>query len=201
MRTANPQLQLERRQQILQAAGTCFADKGFHQASMAEIARTAGLSMGLLYRYFANKEALVLAFAELSRAQSVAMFEALAGSANPQREIAAIVDAALGEALDPALLRLHTEVMAEACRNATLLAALQGEDAAARSALAAGIETLRARGTITPSLDSAALAELLTALFDGLLVRQAMQSDLDRTRLRDACLETISLWLGLTSER
>ena len=68
MRTANPELQEQRRRQILRAAGQCFAEKGFHQASMAEIAKAAGLSMGLLYRYFANKDALVMAFAELSRA-------------------------------------------------------------------------------------------------------------------------------------
>jgi AcrR family transcriptional regulator len=48
----------QRRQQILQAAITCFARKGFHQTTMAEIAAEAGVSDTLAYRYFSGKEAL-----------------------------------------------------------------------------------------------------------------------------------------------
>lgn len=200
MRTANPELQEQRRRQILAAAGACFAEKGFHQASMADIARASGLSMGLLYRYFANKEALVLSFAEVSRAQSVAMFEALASSRQPGRELALIVDALLGEALDPALLRLQTEVMAEACRNEALMSALRREDALARQALEQTIETLRTRGVAKPLVPTTALTELLNALFEGLTVRLAMQPDIDRQRLGAATLKTLLTLLGIEAE-
>jgi TetR/AcrR family transcriptional repressor of uid operon len=199
MRTANPELQEQRRRQILRAAGQCFAEKGFHQASMAEIAKAAGLSMGLLYRYFANKDALVLAFAELSRANSVALFEALATSDHPKRDLAGIVDALLGEALDPALLRLQMEVMAEACRNDALMASLRREDALARDALLASIETLRKRGLAKPAVPAPALVELLNALFEGLTVRLAMQPDLDRERLAKATLKALVALVGIDS--
>lgn len=197
MRTANPELQEQRRRQILRAAGRCFADKGFHQASMAEIAKAAGLSMGLLYRYFANKDALVMAFAELSRANSVALFEALATSADPKRDLAGVVDAILGEVLDPALLRLQMEVMAEACRNDTLMASLRREDALARDALLASIEALSKRGLAKPAVPAPALVELLNALFEGLTVRLAMQPDLDRERLAKATLKALVALVGL----
>lgn len=196
MRTANPELQEQRRQQILQAAGVCFAEKGFHQTSMAEIAKAAGLSMGLLYRYFANKDALVLTFAEVSRAQSVTMFESLATSDRPRQELAAIVDALLGEVLDPALLRLQMEVMAEACRNAPLMAALRREDQLGRQALLESVEALRKRDLIKPQVPAPALVELLNALFEGLTVRLAMQPDLDRERLRKATLTSVLSLLG-----
>ena len=199
MRTANPELQEQRRRQILRAAGQCFAEKGFHQASMAEIAKAAGLSMGLLYRYFANKDALVLAFAELSRANSVALFEALATSDHPKRDLAGIVDALLGEALDPALLRLQMEVMAEACRNDALMAALRREDALARGALLDSIEALRKRGLAKPPVPGPALVELLNALFEGLTVRLALQPDLDRARLSTAPLKALIALVGLDS--
>ena len=197
MRTANPELQEQRRRQILRAAGQCFAEKGFHQASMAEIAKAAGLSMGLLYRYFANKDALVLAFAELSRANSVTLFESLATSTDPRRDLAGVVDALLGEALDPALLRLQMEVMAEACRNDTLMAALRREDALAREALLASLEALRERGLAKPPVPAPALVELLNALFEGLTVRLAMQPDLDRGRLARATLKALVTLVGL----
>lgn len=49
-----------RRQQIVDAASACARRSGFHGASMAEIAQTAGLSVGQIYRYFENKEASTL---------------------------------------------------------------------------------------------------------------------------------------------
>lgn len=49
----------ERRRQILEAAMTCFARKGFHETTMAEIASEAGVSDTLAYRYFAGKEQII----------------------------------------------------------------------------------------------------------------------------------------------
>ena len=63
-----PQPQLEpvtdRRTQILEAAVVCFAKRGFHQASMHDISAEAGISVGLIYRYFQNKEAVIAAMAD-----------------------------------------------------------------------------------------------------------------------------------------
>jgi len=44
---------------ILDAAKGAFADKGFEGTSIADIARTAGISDGLVYRYFRNKRELL----------------------------------------------------------------------------------------------------------------------------------------------
>jgi len=54
----------ERRRQILQAAMTCFAKRGFHQTSMHDISDAAGISVGLIYRYFESKEAVISAMAD-----------------------------------------------------------------------------------------------------------------------------------------
>src|SRR2546421_1485032 len=54
----------DRRTQILEAAVACFAKRGFHQASMHDISAEAGISVGLIYRYFANKEAVISAMAD-----------------------------------------------------------------------------------------------------------------------------------------
>src|SRR6058998_4307973 len=55
---------LDRRTQILEAAVVCFAKHGFHQASMHDISAEAGISVGLIYRYFENKEAVISAMAD-----------------------------------------------------------------------------------------------------------------------------------------
>src|SRR5436305_3201905 len=54
----------DRRSQILDAALVCFAKRGFHQTSMHDISAEAGISVGLIYRYFENKEAVISAMAD-----------------------------------------------------------------------------------------------------------------------------------------
>jgi TetR/AcrR family transcriptional repressor of uid operon len=75
-----PQPQIEssnpdRRSQILDAALVCFAKRGFHQASMHDISAEAGISVGLIYRYFENKEAVISAMADRHKAEIGDMLE------------------------------------------------------------------------------------------------------------------------------
>ena len=51
----------ERKQQIIDAATAVFSQKGFHQASMADIVAATGLSKGGVYWHFENKEAIITA--------------------------------------------------------------------------------------------------------------------------------------------
>lgn len=48
-----------RRDQIIAASRLCFRKHGFHGAGMAEIARLSQLSVGQIYRYFVNKDAII----------------------------------------------------------------------------------------------------------------------------------------------
>ena len=47
------------RQQILEAAKQEFLDKGYENSSMRVIAKKANTTMGNIYHYFDNKEALL----------------------------------------------------------------------------------------------------------------------------------------------
>lgn len=51
--------------EILVAARQAFAEKGFDGASMQDLARAAGMSVGNFYRYFASKAAIVQALIAL----------------------------------------------------------------------------------------------------------------------------------------
>ncbi|QBD77125.1 TetR/AcrR family transcriptional regulator [Ktedonosporobacter rubrisoli] len=50
-----------RRKQILDAATQVFAEKGFHRATIKDIARVAGIADGTIYTYFASKTEVLLA--------------------------------------------------------------------------------------------------------------------------------------------
>ena len=54
------QLIAARRSQILDAATTVFAEKGFHPTTIKDIAKVAGIADGTIYNYFENKTALLL---------------------------------------------------------------------------------------------------------------------------------------------
>lgn len=49
----------DKRRIILDAALVAFAERGYHGTAVPEVADAAGVGTGTLYRYFANKEALV----------------------------------------------------------------------------------------------------------------------------------------------
>lgn len=49
---------------ILQAAETEFLEKGFQNASLRNIVKTAGVTTGAFYRYYSSKEALFAALVE-----------------------------------------------------------------------------------------------------------------------------------------
>lgn len=51
----------ERREEILAAALRVFAEKGYHDAGIADIAALLGMGHGTFYRYFKNKHDIALA--------------------------------------------------------------------------------------------------------------------------------------------
>lgn len=59
-----PNKKAKTREQILQAALTCFADKGYHQTTMDDIVAESGLSKGALYWHFKGKQELFVALVE-----------------------------------------------------------------------------------------------------------------------------------------
>lgn len=48
-----------RREDLLRAAATCFVEAGIRATTMEDIAATAGAGKATLYRYFANKDAVI----------------------------------------------------------------------------------------------------------------------------------------------
>jgi len=54
------QLIAARRNQILDAATAVFAEKGFHRATIRDVAKFAGIADGTIYIYFENKTALLM---------------------------------------------------------------------------------------------------------------------------------------------
>lgn len=109
----------ERRQaQVLQAARACVRAEGFHAASMSRIASEAGMSVGHIYQYFENKEAIMIALSERDFADFMLHITQLGDRAG--LDVSSIIAAFLNKImwmLDHDRAALALEVLAEAGRN------------------------------------------------------------------------------------
>jgi TetR/AcrR family transcriptional regulator, fatty acid metabolism regulator protein len=80
----------DKRTLITDAAIEVFAEKGFNQARVADVARKAGVADGTIYLYFKNKEDLLLSIFEQKMDELLAgLGEALAKTDEPVERIRA----------------------------------------------------------------------------------------------------------------
>lgn len=109
----------DRRQQILDAAQRCFKIHGFHRTTLRDIAREFGMSVGHIYNYFSNKEAIIEALVETQTQHFIDMldsdqYEGLSPDERLHHELCAVVDAYL----DVDSAQLAVAIMNEAMVNA-----------------------------------------------------------------------------------
>jgi AcrR family transcriptional regulator len=169
------------RERILKAAQACFVEHGFHAASMAKIAETAGMSPGLIYRYFDGKSAIIRAIIERQLANARADIAALDADTDlvPRFEqLFAAWRRGDAEFLSPALL---LEMTAEATRDPAIASALAEADRVTGSDLLGWLSQTAPAGT-----DLEARAFLIRCVLSGLAVRAIREPDVDPAVLRRA---------------
>lgn len=80
------------RNKILDAALKLFAERGFHNASISQITKEAGISKGLLYNYFEKKEDLINGIVGKAMAEGDEMMKELMKQATPQAKLRFVID-------------------------------------------------------------------------------------------------------------
>src|SRR5690606_20342270 len=178
-----------RRARILEAARKCFSERGFHGASMARIGEEAGMSAGLIYRYFASKAEIILAITSEQRGMRMrAMAEVGSRLELLDRILEKMRDWRVtgGQrgSCDPALF---LEVSAEACRDPAIAALVSAQEEENCADMAQVIEReARAAGV---SLSREALyrhAVLARCLVEGVILRCVRDPSLDLDQVRIA---------------
>ncbi|MDC0709412.1 TetR family transcriptional regulator C-terminal domain-containing protein [Stigmatella sp. ncwal1] len=111
----------ERRQQIVAGLLRVMSERGYERASVAEIAKAAGLSPGLVHYHFHDKQEILLSLVEqLARGvrERVAAGLARVEGDNPRARVDAFLDAylATGEDANPAAVASWVTISAEAIR-------------------------------------------------------------------------------------
>ncbi len=178
MRKADPALQLRRRAEIIAAAELCFLKRGFHQSSMQNIAEAAGVSMGLLYRYFANKVAIIEVAAEQDQVATLAAIAALPDDGDVVQDWAILIAELTKQASAPEYAALANEIISESSRSAKLKAMLANNDEILALAISNKLDSQGNNGALQMQKDFKSAAQAMLLVFDGLTTRQFMKPKL-----------------------
>ena len=185
------------RERILCAAQRCFIEYGFHAASMASIAETAGMSPGLMYRYVENKSAIVLAIIERELQEGRTQIAQLRSSSELA---AALFDVfTRWQARDPGVMNaaLFLEMSAEATRDPQIAAALHNSDTLILSDLAGWMNRAREDGGLgLPPETVATRAFLLECFIRGLAVTAVRQPGIAAGTIKDSIDSVVSRLLS-----
>jgi|GEM_PF-81147 len=173
----------QKRVDILKSAGKCFRKTGFHQTSMQEICTEVGLGPGAVYRYFTSKDAIIAAMAEDERRQARTMLSEFHDTEDLPQALSAITRAFARRYAAISDAGLMTEIYAEGLRNKRVGAVIKTAETEWVDGLADMLRTAQERGQIDQALDAHAAALLLTAMWDGIVIRQAYTPELPEAML------------------
>ncbi len=120
------------RQQILTAARAVFERKGLYEASVSDVSKEAGLSVGTLYVHFRSKEAILVALIETADVNSVPL-----AACNSSADLLAFVIALLQQQEVP-------DTAGQAARTSLEVAAIARRSPDVQAVVTKNFEQLRA---------------------------------------------------------
>lgn len=193
-----------RRQEILEAAITCFIRKGFHQTTMDNICDEAELSPGAVYRYFASKDEIIQAAVQTGRSSDLQHWiEEEVGRLDDFRKSMEMFTDLLYKRFEEGastelVMKLRLCSWAEALQNPEVR-----EEVLSRwdSHLALGEQMVRRAqelGQINPALDAGAAARVLQAISDGFTLLWTIDPEFDIWKFREVELALYGgkFWCG-----
>ncbi|MBA3875332.1 MAG: hypothetical protein C0498_00105 [Anaerolinea sp.] len=170
------------RNRIVAASLRVFGERGFHGATMQDVVRESGLSVGAIYTHFRGKDELFMAACDLASGRGLGELAARVATGRTTAEKLAIAvgfffDAAEGD--DVANLPGNAEFLVQAWAQADAEPAAREMLVRRREQLVlAGSMLLEegiARGELPRWIDATAIARAYTALLDGMLLARAEQ--------------------------
>ncbi len=184
-RTKDQHLHEQRRLQILEAASQVFKQKGFHAARTEDICATAKLSAGTVFRYFASKEDIISTIAEMEMDGYREQIGQLA-TAEGLAWMGRLSARDLTELLAPSQFDLGADSWLELCRNPKYHDYLIEQDTQLRKNLAVALQNGQKAGWVRPDLNTKGAANIIMALFSGLMFDSQTNPKIDLAATADA---------------
>src|SRR5215467_5697871 len=160
----------DRRSQILDAALVCFARRGFHQTSMHDISAEAGISVGLIYRYFENKEAVISAMADRHKKEIGVVLKRARQAPTLLESLEILFTAHCCESEPRVVSAFVVDLYAEASRNPRVADLVRDVLKTSMEGVAELIERVPEAQTAAHGLTPMELSELIFAVARGMLM-------------------------------
>jgi AcrR family transcriptional regulator len=186
----------DRRSQIIDAALVCFAKRGFHQTSMHDISAEAGISVGLIYRYFDNKEAVISAMADRHKKEIGELLGRARQAPTLLEALEILFTAHCCESEPRVISAFVVDLYAEASRNPRVADLVRDVLKTSMAGVAELIEQAPQAQTATHGLTPIELAELIFAVARGMLMFDVLRpQEMTAAERRERQLEvTRTLW-------
>jgi AcrR family transcriptional regulator len=156
-----------RRQQIIDAARTCFLQQGFHATSMQHVIAEAGLSIGAVYRYFPSKNDLIMAIAGEVVADIGTILDGMVENSSLTDAMSGAVDTMASQLGPDGALRLAVQIWAEAQHDPALAEFAGGIYRELREKFVSLAKRAQGAGELPADADPQALGAALFALLPG----------------------------------
>jgi AcrR family transcriptional regulator len=187
------------REKILEGGRRAFTAGGFRGTSVPSIAAEAGVSVGLIYRYFPSKEEL---FLELcisgTPAELEELEEHLAPIDDPVERLTVAIDSYFDALLQAIGAPLVLQALAAAPADERIRSALRRRGDDLRGFSAQFVRDAIRRGELPDDADVDEIAAVTTMLLDAALVGVAEQGDdMDRGQVRDRVVRSVVAISGL----
>lgn len=164
----------EMRQRILAGARRAMQAGGYRETSVPAIAAEAGVSVGLIYRYYPSKEELRLSVCELvTREHLEALGTQMSQIGDPRARLRSAVDMVVQSLADEDWGLMVTDAVAESDRDDRLRALLRGRCEQIREFSVRFLEEARSRGELRSEADVERLSLGTAMLLDGVIAHVA----------------------------
>jgi len=166
------------RRHLLDAAAAVFAARGYHGASLDEVAAAAGFTKGAVYSNFKNKEDLFVAVLEDRMAGQIAAVErVLAGTKPSEAQMGEILDLISTTEFDPGWGVLNLEFFLYAARNPAARELLAAQLRRTRDAVERMVAREHERAGARDDIPPRAFATIALALFAGLDLHRLVDAE------------------------
>jgi AcrR family transcriptional regulator len=163
-----------RRRQILEAARKCFTRNGIHSTSMRNINEEAGVSAGLVYRYFPSKQELINSLVKEWDREVIVRLDSFSLSDDPKLSLISVFEQLADWILDLPVseLRLLVHFWAEAAQN-TEVRKIESKRLDHFAIIVSPlVSECQLRGLISKQLKPKAVAQMMFTWIQGLIVHR-----------------------------
>ena len=189
-----PRYKEQARERIVAAALRVFAEKGYHEATMEDVADRLGVSEGTIYLYFKSKRELFKAISDLGEHDVAKVLSSAMQNDDPVKSFFELATDVY-EQYEP-LSGLLVELLAEASRDVSLRKLVRDDFEKDRETMQKFLADLRKHGRIGAETDMNSISMAILFLFYGYAITRLL--GIGKNEAKRACGEAMKVMLDGT---